>query len=222
VRQEQLEADVRRTWPETKASVGLRQSDRVGLRMPVEVSWATSTGVAVKHIAETLLVSRNGGVVRLDDKLPTGQEPQLRRSLDGDQWKSARARVVAEIDQEPPHHFIYAIQLLDPDSDFWNIACPSPQAAEEVLARLLMECSFCQSREVVYMNEMDLKSFEIRKCVARICKKCNSPSIWIDSLSEARTPDDPAAKPVVGVRRTRRNHTRVKARILCCLRRRAL
>jgi hypothetical protein len=159
----------------TKASIGLRQSDRVSLRVPVEASWATSSGTVIKHTAETLLVSRNGGVVRLDEKLSTGQELHLRRSKDGDRWKSARARVVAEIDQEPPRHFIYAIHILNPDCDFWDIDFPSPDTAEEALARLLMECSFCQYREVVYMNEMQVKSFEIRKCIARFCKQCGFP-----------------------------------------------
>src|SRR6266496_2504017 len=95
----------------------------------------------------------------------------------------------------PPHHFIYAIHILDPRSDFWDIEFPSLHKGEEALARLLMECSFCQRREVVYLDELQLKSFEVRKCVARICKHCDSPSIWIESLSEARTPDDGAAKP---------------------------
>src|SRR6266704_662747 len=103
----------------TTESDGLRQSDRVSLRIPVEPSWATSTGTVVKHTAETLLVSRNGGVVRLNEKLSTGQELHLRRHQDGDHWKTTRARVVAEIDQDPPHHFIYAIHILDPRSDFW-------------------------------------------------------------------------------------------------------
>ncbi len=178
----------------TTESDGLRQSDRVSLRIPVEASWATSTGTVVKHTAETLLVSRNGGVVRLNEKLSTGH---------------------------PPHHFIYAIHILDPRSDFWDIEFPSLHKGEEALARLLMECSFCQRREVVYLDELQLKSFEVRKCVARICKHCDSPSIWIESLSEARTPDDGAAKPPAEDRVIpRRNRTRVKARILACIRRR--
>jgi len=32
-----------------------------------------------------------------------------------------------------------------------------------------MECSFCQRAEVVYLNELQLKSVEVRKCVARLC-----------------------------------------------------
>jgi hypothetical protein len=207
----------------TTESDGLRQSDRVSFRMPVEASWVSSQGHPVTQVAETMLVSRNGGVLRLTEKLSMGQELHLRRNLEGELWKNARARVVAEIDQDPPNHFLYAIHLLDPRSEFWDIDFPSPQKSEEALARLLMECSFCQRREVVYLNEIQLKSFEIRKCVARVCRICDSPSIWIESLSELRTSDGTSGAASQSVEDRvipRRNRTRIKARILACIRRR--
>jgi hypothetical protein len=204
----------------TMAQEGLRQSDRVSFRMPLEVSWFTSGGIAVKVLAETLLVSRSGGVIRLMEKLSAGQDLTLRRQQEGDQWKSARARVMAEIDQEP-EGFLYAIHILEPRSDFWDIEFPAPQKAEEALARLLMECSFCQRREVVYLNELELKSFEIRRCVARLCKHCDSPSIWIEAQPEILAADS-AANRVASEERVipRRNRTRVKARVLACIRKR--
>jgi hypothetical protein len=84
-----------------------------------------------------------------------------------------------------------------------------------------MECSFCQRREVDYLNEVEVKSFEIRKCVARICKLCDSPSVWIEAqptfltpeLENGKAPEDDRVIP-------RRNRTRVKARVLACIRRR--
>ncbi len=201
-------------------SDGLRQSDRVSFRMPVEASWATVDGATFTQTAETLLVSRNGGVLRMSEKLNAGQELHLRRYLEGDHWKHARARVVAEIDQDP-NGFLYAIHLLDPRADFWDIDFPAPHKAEEALARLLMECSFCQRREVVYLNELQLRSFEVRRCVARLCRHCDSPSIWIESLSEVAAPENGAARPSVEERVVpRRNRTRVKARVLACVRRR--
>ncbi|MGB8472616.1 MAG: PilZ domain-containing protein [Candidatus Acidiferrum sp.] len=201
-------------------SDGLRQSDRVSFHMPVEAAWTTGEGAAVKQVAETMLVSRNGGVIRLGEKLTAGQELALRR-IEGDQVKTARARVVAEIDQEPAG-FLYAIQLTEPRADFWDIDFPSPHKADEALARLLMECGFCQRREVVYLNELELKSFEARKCVARLCKHCDTPSIWIEAQSEIRTPEAGAAHPQTIEERVipRRNRTRVKARVLACIRRR--
>jgi len=175
----------------TTESDGLRQSDRVRFRMPVEASWVSPAG----H--------------------------PLRRNLDGDNWKKTRARVVAEIDQDPPNHFLYAVHILDPRADFWDIDFPSPHKGEEALARLLMECSFCQRREVVYLNELQLKSFEVRKCVARVCKHCDSPSIWIESQSEMRDPENGASSPSVEERVIpRRNRTRIKARVLACIRHR--
>jgi hypothetical protein len=203
-------------------SDGLRQSDRVSFRMPVEASWVTPAGVTVTETAETLLVSRSGGVIRMTEKLVPGQELHLRRHLEGDTWKNTRARVVAEIDQDPPQTYIYAIHLVEPRSDFWDIDFPAPHKAEEALARLLMECSFCQRREVVYLNELQLKSFEIRKCIARVCRHCDSPSIWVESQSEIREPETGApAGPTIEERVIpRRNRTRIKARVLACIRRR--
>ena len=199
---------------------GLRQSDRVSFRMPVEASWYDSAGVAVKQTAQTLLVSRNGGVLRLPEKLTTGQTITLRRQQEGDDWKSTRARIVAEIDHEPDG-FLYAIAILEPRSDFWDIEFPSPQKADDAIARLLMECSFCQRREVAYLNELELKSFEVRKCVARVCKICDAPSIWIEAQSEIPDPEKASAKPHAEPHLyPRRNRTRVKARVLACIRRR--
>jgi hypothetical protein len=201
------------------AANGLRQSDRVNFRMPVEASWFGENGIAVKRTAHTMLVSRNGGVLRLTDRLTPGQEVTLRRQQEGDVWKSARARVIAEIDQEP-EGFLYAFHILEAKNDFWDIEFPSPGKAEEAIARLLMECSFCQRREVVYLNPLELKSFEMRKAVARVCSHCVTPSIWIEAQPEMppATPTDVVAiDPHINPRRKR---TRVKARVLACIRRR--
>jgi hypothetical protein len=202
------------------SSDGLRQSDRVSLRMPVEASWFTNGGVAVKQTAQTLLVSRNGGVLRVKERLEAGQELTIRRQQDGDMWKAARARVVAEIDQEPDG-YLYAIHFLDPRSDFWDIDFPALNKGNEALARLLMECSFCQRREVVYLNELELKSFEVRKCVARVCRHCDTPSIWVEPQQEVNKSENGAARAPAEERiLPRRNRTRVKARVLACIRRR--
>jgi hypothetical protein len=200
-------------------SDGVRQSDRVNLRMQVDASWFGTSGIAFKQPAETLLVSRNGGVIRLQEKLFAGQELTLNRKADGDQIKSVRARIVAEIDCEP-EGFIYAIAILDPRVDFWDIDFPAPHKSEEALARMLMECSFCQRREVVYLNEIEVKSFEIRKCAARFCKHCDSPSIWIEAQSPTNDEVLPSRSAVVERVVPRRNRTRVKARVLACIRRR--
>ena len=199
----------------------LRQSDRVSFRMPLEASWMDTSGMVRRSVAQSLLVSRNGGVVCLQEKFFTGQEISLKRSLEGDITKTARARIVAEIDHEA-EGFLYAIHILEP-RDFWDIEFPTLNKAEEALARLLMECSFCQRREVVYLNELELRSFESRKCIARICKACDAPSVWIEAQSALTSAASPPVRNVeVEDDRVlpRRNRNRVKARVLACIRRR--
>src|SRR5260221_11669449 len=98
----------------------MRQSDRVTLRLEVEASWFNGDGVAVTKPAESLLVSRNGGVIRLQERLFTGQELTLRRTLGEDTVKTARARIVAGIDRETGGIF-YAIAVLGPRAGFWGI-----------------------------------------------------------------------------------------------------
>src|SRR5258708_18378381 len=115
---------------------GLRQRDRISFRMAVEASWFAGGGVAVKQAAQTLLVSRNGGVLCLAEKVLPGQELTLRRQ-NGDESKTARARVLAEFDRDPDA-FLYAFVLLDPRADFWGIAFPPPHTAEGALPRWLM------------------------------------------------------------------------------------
>jgi hypothetical protein len=204
----------------TVRTEALRQSDRVTLRMPLEASWVDGTGMVRRFAAQTLLVSRNGGVLRMQDAFSAGQELTLKRSLEGDCVKTVRARIVAEIDREP-EGFLYAIHILDPRADFWDIEFPAPHKAEEALARLLMQCSFCQRREVVYLNELELKSFEARKCIARICKICDAPAIWIEAQSNFSQPAAPSTRAENDERvLPRRNRTRVKARVLACIRRR--
>jgi len=199
---------------------GIRQSDRVSLQLQVDASWTNSSGVTVQQTAQTLLVSRNGGVLRLQEKLFVGQELTLHRKLEGDQSKTVRARIVAEIDRDA-EGFLFAIAILDPRIDFWDIDFPAPHKAEEAFARLLMECSFCQRREVVYLNEMELKSFEIRKCAARLCRHCDSPSIWIEAQAGSAAEEALPSRSGVEERVIpRRNRTRVKARVLACIRRR--
>src|SRR5260370_5770438 len=126
---------------------GLRQSDRISFRMPVEASWFAAGGVAVKQAAQTLLVSRNGGVLCLAEKMLPGQELTLRRQ-NGDDWKSARARVLAEFDREP-EGFLYAFVILEPRNDFWGIEFPAPYTAEDAPAPCLMELRLSQRREPV-------------------------------------------------------------------------
>ncbi len=204
-------------------TTGTRQSDRVTLRVPIEASWQDSSGQIVAQAVETLLISRNGAVIKLAEKLAHGHELTLRRQVAQGEWKTARAAIVAEIDRDSTG-FLVAIAMRDPSPDFWDIEFPALEEGRDALARMLMECSFCHGREIAYLNELELKSFEARNCVARLCKNCRAPSIWTEAHTEGReTGSQPAPARIAAVPEhvypARQMH-RVRTRVLACIRRR--
>src|SRR2546422_9380029 len=97
-----------------------------------------------------------------------------------------------------------------------NTDSPPIEQAQEALARLLMECSFCQRREVAYLSERDLKTFEARKCIARYCQHCETPAIFTQALPDNIKKAEPADTAVKVD--PARDLKRVKARILACIR----
>jgi hypothetical protein len=160
-------------------------------------------------------------VLLLKTKLTAGQELLLRRKDRSNQLRAGRAQVVAEIDKNGDG-FVYAVSLEDPAINLWDIEFPPLGESEETLARMLVECSFCQRREVAYLNEKELKAFEARKCLARHCPHCGTPAIFTqaqdDRATTANTKTNPASAPAKI--HPSRNRTRVKARILACIRQR--
>lgn len=186
--------------------------------MVVETSWLGSDGVAVNFPAHIQLVSRNVGVLRLTENAHSGQEITLRRRQYDDVWKSTRARVGDEIERDS-EGYLYTFRVLDPDSDFWNVELPAPIRTEDALGRLLMECSVCHKREVVPLKPVELRSFEVRRCIARTCSQCSVPSIWIEAqpetqliqMEEADTKLETQFLPA-------RTSARMKSRLLACVR----
>jgi hypothetical protein len=187
--------------------------------MVVEVLWSGSDGVTVNSPAHTQLVSRNVGVLHLMEELPSGQEVTLRRPY-SDEWKTTRARVGGEIDRDSKG-FLYDFRVLEAASDFWNVELPAPERTGDALARLFMECSVCHGREVVLLTPVEVRSFEMRRCIARMCSLCSAPSIWIEAEGETQLiqrdrVDTELEKQFLPARAS----ARLKARLMACIRQR--
>jgi hypothetical protein len=188
--------------------------------MIVEVSWLGTDGVTVSFTAHLQLISRNVGVLRLTEKIPSGQQITLRRRIYDDAWKSTRGRVRVEIDSDP-EGFLYAFRFLEPSSDFCNVEGPAPERTEHALGRLLMECSVCHLPEVVALNPVDLRSFEERRCIARVCNLCSAPSIWIEAQPETQLRQTEQVDTELEEQfLPARTDPRIKSRLVACIRHR--
>jgi hypothetical protein len=208
-------------------SPSMRRSDRVSLTVLLEASGTDSLGEEFKDRARTMLINRGGAVIVLDRELKPEQEIQIRRQSGADSERIVRARVVGEFGRQKDGS-LYGIEILNTEDDFWKIEFPPIADSTEAVARMLLQCSYCKSREVAYLNELELRGFEINRGIARHCKTCGVPSIWTQAPHEdekqramraargQRTRE--AAQIPGGEEQRERQRMRVKTRLTACIR----
>jgi hypothetical protein len=125
--------------------------------------------------------------------------------------------------------YLYGIEILDPENDLWGIEFPSVAESSEAVARMLLECSFCRSHEVAYLNELELHGFAVNRGIARHCKTCRVPSIWTQAPHEdekkltsragrVRRSNDVQNDAASESERRERERTRLKTRLTACIR----
>lgn len=209
------------------ASPAMRRSDRVSLTLLLEVSGKDSFGKEFKEPARTLLINRGGAVIVLDRELKAEQQVHLRRQAAHESQRAGDVRVVGQFGREKDG-YLYGVEILDPNNDLWGVEFPPIAESEEAVARMLLECSYCRSREVVYLNELDLRGFETNRGIARHCKTCGVPSIWTQAPHEdekklgarargRRSADGKDELPEGGEQRER-TRIRLKTRLTACVR----
>ena len=204
----------------------LRRSDRVSLTLLLEASGEDAHGKSFTDPTRTLLINQTGAVIVLERELKTGQKVRLKRKSPLESHREADVRVVGQFGREK-EGFLYGVEILDPQKDLWGIEFPPIANSEEAVARMLLECSYCRGREVVYLNELDLRGFESNRGIARHCKVCGVPSIWTQAPHEdekkltsraARARRDQRDVLPDGGEQRERQRLRMKTRLTACIR----
>jgi hypothetical protein len=68
---------------------------------------------------------------------------------------------------------------------------------------------------------VDLRSFEERRCIARVCNLCSAPSIWIEAQPETKTVEDKMEQVDAEFEKQflpARTDPRIKSRVVACIR----
>lgn len=201
-----------------------RRSDRVSLSVPIQVS-GTEAGGDFAEKARTLSISRHGATIVLNQKLAPAQQIIIQRMGTN---KQANARVVGQIGGQP-QGYVYGIAFLNPNVDLWDIEFPALTEPDKAVARVLLECVTCQTREVAHLNELEAEVFEANRCLTRSCKTCNGWTSWRLGFHERAgeavpPPAQPravaAAAPPAPAPRTenRRKHNRIVMKVMACVR----
>ena len=210
------------------ASAPVRRSDRVSLTLLLEASGKDVSGKEFKEPARTLLINRTGAVIVLDRDLAPEQQVHLQRRAPSEAHRQGQVRIVGQFGRQK-EGYLYGIELPDPSVDLWGVEFPEAPDSLEAVARMLVECSYCRSREVVHLNELELRAFETNRGIARHCKVCGVPSIWIQAPHEdekkitaratrgRRAADTQATAPKEGENRVRQR-MRLHTRLTACVR----
>jgi hypothetical protein len=166
-----------------------RRTDRVHLKLQVEAAGKDSQGHEFVEQTNTVIVSGHGAMLVLKQEVADGQTLTLRRGASGDLRQEGQVRVVASLDG-PEGSRAYCVAFVEPDFSLWDVHFPPKEQAQYSLGRILLECSLCHTRQVSYLNELELRSFESFRSIARHCQSCNAPTIWLHAPHE-----DPAQRP---------------------------
>ncbi len=213
---------------ESVTSTAQRRSDRVSLTLLIEISGTDTQGASFTEPTKTLLLSRHGAVIVSRRELAPNQQLQIGRLATSEAHRQARVRVVGQYGQQQDG-FLYGVEILDADADLWGIEFPPIADSPEMVARMLLQCTYCRSREVVYLNEMELRGFEINRGIARHCKACGVPSIWTQAphedqekvtprASRTKRGDEPRGASPPGGEQRQRQRMRLKTRLSACIR----
>jgi len=202
----------------------IRRSDRVSLTLLLDASGTDSHGQSFSVPTRTLQINQTGAVVVLDRDLKTDQHIHLKRKSTAESHREGDVRVVGQFGREKDG-FLYGVEILPGQSDLWGVEFPPIATSEEAVARMLLECSYCRGREVVYLNELDLRGFEANRGIARHCKVDGVPSIWTQAphedekkLTRSRARRDQKDALPEGGEQRERQRMRMKTRLTACIR----
>lgn len=190
-----------------------RQSKRVTLALPIEVTGSNLFGDVFFCKGWTDVVSENGARIRLTQSLAPNQEITL-RCLETNQ--EAAARVVGRVNGKSKQN-VYGIMLLNPEAHPWGIRFPPRGDSAGAVGRIVLECLACHTRELAYLDGFELEVLESNETLSRFCRRCADSTLWRKSF-EPFPPTQTEAEPTPGPAEELRRELRREVRTVACIR----
>ena len=201
-----------------------RRSDRVSIAMPVQVSGTEITGQDFMETTRTHLLSRHGAALVLSRELAPMQQITVRNLATG---VETTAKIIGQMGGQVDA-YIYGVALLDKTINFWKINFPHLSESEQAVFRLLLECSSCEERELIYLGELESEVFEANRYITRHCNRCGEATVWqlaphdppVASPANAEEPSKVRVRPHAEISRSKndRKHVRVQMKMTACVR----
>lgn len=190
-----------------------RQSERVSVALPVQVTGSNLFGDVFLCEGWTDVISQNGARIRLKQNLATDQEITVQCMETG---KEAAARVIGRVNGKSKQN-VYGITLLNPEAHPWGINFPLRGNSAGAVGRIVLGCQSCHTRELVYLDGFELEVLESSENLSRFCRRCTDSTIWRKAfepfpVSQTEGDDSP------GSWREQRQEARREVRTVACIR----
>jgi len=205
----------------TQAERAKRRTERILLRIPVEVQGTGADGKPFREKTFTVAINRHGARIALNADV----NPESRVTVTNLQNQLACPfRVVARVGKSLSEAPEWGMECLEPGLNFWGIFFPekSQTPAERELIDSLLECSLCRSRELAQLTLEQYQTVTTHRSLSRGCGGCGAITEWAFAVVEAERPakgqateniPQPASAPPVEQRRAKRMTVKLPVRI---------
>jgi hypothetical protein len=171
-----------------------RRSERVLLRIPIEVKGTDAEGKPFTEKTFTLVINRHGARIALK----TAVQPEARITITNRQMaRSSPFRVVGRTSKSLGEGPEWGVECLEPGVNFWGISFPEKVTAPapQELVDALVECVACGSRELAQLTLEEYRTVITRGLVRRDCPGCGEMTEWRFGFAEAGPEEAVPAQP---------------------------
>jgi len=161
----------------SRAEERKRRSERVLLRIPIQVKGTGEDGKPFSEKTHTVIINRHGARIASKNSL----QPEAHITITNLQnMMSCPFRVVGRTGKSLGEGPEWGVECLEPEVNFWGISFPAKTAvtAEQELIDVLLECSACQARELAQLTLEQYRSIVTDLFVRRDCSLCAATTEW--------------------------------------------
>jgi PilZ domain len=168
-----------------------RRSERVYLRIPIEVQGEQATGVWFSELTHTLIINRHGARICLAHSVRPNASLTVTNLQTG---VSCPFRAIGRVGKSLGNAPEWSVECLRPGIDFWGIYFPLRDGtrAQSENVDALLECTACSSRELAKLALSQYRDLSSRGFLRRRCRKCGSESEWRFGHIQTLDPHAPA------------------------------
>ena len=154
-----------------------RRSERILLRIPVQVEGTDADGKLFTERTFTLFVNRHGGCINLRSS-PRVNDQITMTNLQTRQ--SCPFRVCESHQDRPGDLTEWGLECLEPNRNFWGVHFPekAPQPSLEQNINTMLECVTCRSLEMTELSPGQYRRMAEQGVLTRDCQKCGAATEW--------------------------------------------